>query len=376
MLVDVPMPKLSDSMEEAAILEWLKHPGDSVVRGEALVEVETDKATIVYEAETDGVLAEVIVPAGESARLGAVIARISVDGDAPIGHDPNVVAPRRRAATPVARRLAQELDVPLASLLGSGYGGRIVAADVRVAAPQPLQVSAGRRERRLGATQQTIARRMTESRATIPEFTIEMEIKLERVLALRDDLKSASVEPMPSVNDIIVRASAIALRAFPTLNAAYEGGSIFLHDTVDIGVAVATDDALVVPVIRRADEKTLFEIASETRRLAHAARDRTAAPADFEGGTFTISNLGMFGVRRFNAIINPPQAAILAVGEAARRPSVVGGKLLVQTAMDVALSCDHRVVYGAEAARFLGHLRDLLHHPTLLMTDQERSKWQ
>jgi pyruvate dehydrogenase E2 component (dihydrolipoamide acetyltransferase) len=370
-LVDIAMPKLSDSMEEAAILEWLKHPGDPVLRGEALVEVETDKATIVYEAETAGVLVEVIVSAGESARLGAVIARMSVDVGAPTHVQRGTPEPRGSAATPVARRLAQQLQVSLADLSGSGYGGRIVAADVRAATPQ-LPPAVRGRERRLTATQQTIARRMTDSRAAIPEFTIEMEISTERVAALRRDFKLARVEHVPSVNDVLVRATALALRAFPALNATYRHNIVVVNDTIDVGVAVATDDALVVPVVRRADEKSLQEIARETSRLLGAARARTAAPADFDGGTFTISNLGMFGVRRFNAIINSPQTAILAVGEAIERPAVVDGRVVVRTAMDVALSCDHRVVYGAEAARFLGRLRELMEHPTLLMTDQER----
>jgi pyruvate dehydrogenase E2 component (dihydrolipoyllysine-residue acetyltransferase) len=188
--------------------------------------------------------------------------------------------------------------------------------------------------------------------------------------ALREDLRAGGLEPLPSYNDLVVRAAALALRDFPNLNSAYETGKTLHFGRVNIGVAVAGEDALLVPTVRDADTKTIFEIAAETRALAERVRDRKVTADDLADGTFTVSNLGMFGVRRFTAVINPPQVAILAVGEVADRPVVVDGRLVAGTTMEVALSCDHRVVYGAEAARFLGRLRELLEHPTLLIVDR------
>jgi len=222
-------------------------------------------------------------------------------------------------------------------------------------------------------TQRTIAQRMTESRSTIPDFTLEAEIEMDAAARLREDLRAGGVEPLPSYNDLVVRAAALALRAFPSLNASYEQGCSIRYARINVGVAVATDDALLVPTVYDADTKSVLEIARETRRLAERGRGRALSADDLANGTFTISNLGMFGVRRFNAVINHPQAAILAVGEVAERAVVEGGQLVARRTMEVALSCDHRVAYGAEAARFLQRLRELLEHPTLLVVDVGRS---
>ena len=211
---------------------------------------------------------------------------------------------------------------------------------------------------------------MAESRAEIPEFTLEAEIDMDAAARLRDDLREAGHEPLPSFNDLVVRAAALALREFPGLNASYEDGVVRRYGRVNVGIAVATDDALLVPTIFDADMKSVVELAAESRRLAEKVRDRSIALDDLADGTFTVSNLGMFGVRRFTAVINHPQVAILAVGEVAPRPAVgTDGGLVVRRLMDVALSCDHRVVYGAEAARFLQRLRELLEHPTQLVVD-------
>lgn len=390
--VEIGMPRLSDSMEEATVSRWLKRPGDSVTRGDELVEVETDKATVVYEAEQSGVLEEIVVDEGATAALGAVIARLRVAGAkaspaaparslataTPAAAVAAVALPRpgregRRRATPVARRLARELGVSLDGVDGTGPGGRIVRADVRgVARHGTATAAAGRgivTERPQTPTQRTIAQRMTESRAQIPEFTIEMEIAMGAARRLRDELRGGGFDPPPSYNDLVVRAVALALRNFPNLNAAYETDRTLRFSRINVGVAVAREDALLVPTVRDADTKTIFEIAAETRALAERARDHRVTAADLADGTFTVSNLGMFGVRRFNAVINPPQVAILAVGDVADRPVVVDGELVAGTTMDVALSCDHRVVYGAEAARFLGRVRELLEHPTLLIVE-------
>jgi pyruvate dehydrogenase E2 component (dihydrolipoamide acetyltransferase) len=396
------MPKLSDAMEEATVLQWLKHPGDRVARGEPLVEVETDKATIVYEAETDGVLSEILVGEGGSAALGETIARLEVAAAAaaaaaapaaaapaapPAPAPPPAPARRSKAgrakATPVARRLAAQLGVPLDGVAGTGPGGRIVAADVRSAEPPP-SVADGRPAAdgdgrgattvvEHSATQRTIAARMAESRSTIPEFTLEAEIAMDAAVALREELRVLGREPLPSYNDFVLRAVALALRDFPALNASYEEGRTLQHGRVNVGVAVDTGDALLVPVVHDADRLSVLGIAREARRLAEGARARKLAPADLADGTFTVSNLGMFGVRRFHAVINVPQVAILAVGEVAPHAVVgAGGSIVERTTMEVALSCDHRVVYGAEAARFLQRLKELLEHPVALIVEEER----
>jgi pyruvate dehydrogenase E2 component (dihydrolipoamide acetyltransferase) len=391
--VEIPMPKLSDSMEQETVLAWLKRPGDAVRRGEPLVEVETDKATVVYEAEQDGVLGDIVVDEGGTADLGAVIARLIVEGageprlvppaasptpdKTSVGTTPNgepshrSTRPARGRATPVARKLAGELGVSVAELEGSGPGGRIVRADVRRAAgspaPRTLEGRGDAHEVVHTPTQRTIAERMSTSRSTVPDFTVEAEVDMSGVVRLRDDLRFGDAKPLPSFNDCVVRAVALALRERPVLNASYADGRTIRFARVNVGIAVALDDALIVPTIYDADRKSLGEIAVESRRLADAARSRSLSPDELANGTFTVSNLGMFGVRRFNAVINQPQAAILAVGEVAERPVVADGRLSVGTTMELALSCDHRVVYGAEAATFLRRVRELLEHPTLLV---------
>jgi pyruvate dehydrogenase E2 component (dihydrolipoamide acetyltransferase) len=391
--VEIGMPKLSDSMEQATVLSWLKRPGDEVRRGEPLVEVETDKATVVYEAEQDGVMGEIVVDEGGTAELGAVIAKLIVDanaarrvepGSAPAASGSNgeavgrAVAGTRARATPVARRLAGQLGVPLSVLEGTGPGGRIVRADVRrAAAPggaEPATFDRGRTDVvALTPTQRTIAERMALSRSAIPEFTVESEVSMEAVARLREDLRFGQVDPLPSYNDFVVRAAALALRDHPRFNASYDEGRAQLFERINVGIAVALDDALIVPTLYDADRKALAEIASESRRLAERARARALTTDEVGNGTFTISNLGMLGVRRFNAVINHPQAAILAVGEVAERAVVAEGRLGVGTMMELALSCDHRIVYGADAARFLQRLRELLEHPALLIRDAGRS---
>ncbi len=389
-VVDIGMPRLSDSMEEATILTWLKEPGQHVVRGEPLVEVETDKATVVYEAELDGVLEEIVVGNGETAELGALIARLRADGEV----EARVAAPasaqavqraerasaapvgERASATPVARRLARERGVPLDGLVGSGPGGRIVVEDVEAAAggaAEPAK-SDGRGEATEVVhtpTQRTIAERMSESRSSIPEFTLEAEILMDAAAAARGELRAAGRKPVPSFNDFVVRAVALALADYPGLNASYEPGRSIRHGRVNVGIAVDTPDALLVPTIKDADQRSLLAIATESRRLVEAARERRLTPADLADGTFTVSNLGMFGVRRFHAVINPPEVAILAVGAVVQHP-VVGadGSIAAGHAMDVALSCDHRVVYGAEAARFLKRFRQLLEHADVLTAEE------
>jgi pyruvate dehydrogenase E2 component (dihydrolipoyllysine-residue acetyltransferase) len=396
---ELTMPKLSDSMADAVIVRWLKQPGDVFERGEALIEVETDKATVVYEAEADGTIGSILAPEGATVAIGEPIATLANgEGAATVEQpsaaptpatvaaaEPNEAAPRphqgsiaeRPNASPVARRKAVELGVALHGIAGTGPGGRITADDVTRAAGQvgtdasPSPVSTeGKGDvhiSELTPTQTTIARRMLESATTIPSFTASADVDVSLITALRQAGRDKG-DDIPSLNDFVVKAAAGALRAFPRFNASFVDGKVESYSRVNVGVAVATDDALLVPVVHDADRKSLAEIAADTRRLAEAARRRALQPHDLQHGTFTVSNLGMFGVSSFTAIIDPPQVAILAVGGARRSPVELdeADRIAFRDVMTVTLTCDHRVVYGAHAAQFLSHVRELLERPLAL----------
>jgi len=380
---ELTMPKLSDSVADAVILRWLKAPGEGFRRGEALMEVETDKATVVYEAEEDGTLEEILVSEGETAAVGQPIARLAGGRAEAVGPRPAPAttngaagAGARPNATPVARRTAVELGLSLHDVAGTGPGGRITREDVQRAAATAAPPSAPARTAgdargdvrvvELTPTQATIARRMAQSAAEIPSFTVSADADVSEVVALRRGARTES-DQAPSLNDFVVKAVALALRELPRFNASYVDGSIECHSRVNVGVAVAADDALLVPVVADADIRTLAEIAAETRRLADGARRRSLRPEELQGGTFTVSNLGMFGVRSFTAIVDPPQAAILAVGGVRRAPvESESGGVVFRDVMSLTLSCDHRVVYGADGARFLSRLCDLLERPLVL----------
>ena len=407
------MPRLSDSMEEGTIIKWLKAEGDEVARGDELVEIETDKATMTYEADSDGVL-QIVAAEGDTLPVGEVIARLNgtagtagASGDgrqASEGAEPEAqpapppepepeaeAAPppapapqgnggERVKASPIARRMAREKGLDLSSLSGTGPGGRIVKADVEGAtAPTPTaqrptpetptpdtQTGKGSSELvELTRTQQLIARRMAESKATVPDFALDMDIDMEAAVAMRTQLKDVA-EVVPSFNDMVVKACALALREYPRANGSYKDGRYELHARVNVGVAVAAQDALIVPTVFDADRKSLGEIARATRELAGKVREGTIAPPELSGGTFTVSNLGMYGITSFTAVINPPQAAILAVGAIEQRPVVVDGEIVPRHRMSVTLACDHRILYGADAAEFLARIRDLLQAPASL----------
>jgi pyruvate dehydrogenase E2 component (dihydrolipoamide acetyltransferase) len=429
MATDVVMPRLSDSMEEGTILKWLKSPGDAVELGEELVEIETDKANMVYEADAGGTLIEIVADEGETLPIGQVIARVGEPGEEPSGDGasakskkskkakkssaeaeetaaapappatdpPPATAPAdadgRVKASPLARRIARERGLDLAGLAGSGPGGRIVKADVekaiaagpapaaaQAAAPPPAGAPAGptpgaaeRPETAKGSTsfeeltklQSTVARRMAESKATAPHFYLSVEADMTRAVGARARLKAASKEGdvVPSFNDMVVKACAIALREHPRANGAYRDGRLELYSRVNVGVAVAAQNALVVPTVFDADLKGLRQIATEARALAQRVRDGTITPPELSGGTFTVSNLGMFGIHSFAAVINPPQAGILAVGAIAERPVVKDGEITIGNLMPMTLACDHRILYGAEGAVFVDRIRNLLEEP-------------
>jgi pyruvate dehydrogenase E2 component (dihydrolipoyllysine-residue acetyltransferase) len=362
------MPKLSDSMEEATIVRWLKGPGDAFSKGEPLAEIETDKATIVFEAESDGVLVSIVVPEGASARLGDPIATL---GAGAATETPPREAAERLRATPVARRRAVELGVSLFELTGTGPDGRITIQDVERAAAteaaSPAPSAKGTVEAvPLTATQATIAKRTALAASTIPTFTVTSEIDMSAVVALRRDRELGS--PPPSVNDFVVRAAALALRELPAFNSSFVGGLIERYSRVNVGIAVAVDGALLVPTLFDADQKPLAQVAEESRALVERARSRSLTPDELTNGTFTVSNLGMHGVHSFTAIVDPPQAAILAVGAIARRPAEGdGGSVEFRDTMFATLSADHRVVYGADGAAFLARVKTLLEQPSTLL---------
>jgi len=443
-MTDIVMPRLTDSMEEGTIIAWLKQDGDEVAVGDEIAEIETDKASMSYEADAAGTL-RIIVGEGETLPIGETIATVgetitTVGGDgaggasggrgegaaegAPSGRlstdsasaesvspgvpdEPPSTAPDDRSqppppgappasasdgrsrdregarikASPLARRIAADRGVDLAAIRGSGPGGRIIRVDVETAEPGsrraagekvPAVVSGGKGEVEtveLDRTQQTIARRMAESKATIPHFVLRTEVDMRRAVAVREAFKreqSADGLPVPSYNDLVVKACARALRMNPRANGAFEDGAFRLYSRVNVGIAVATRDALIVPVVSDADRKDLHEIADESRKLAERVRSGEVTPPELSGATFTVSNLGMFGVTGFDAVINPGQAGILAVGALADRPVIENGEPVPGKTMELSLSCDHRILYGADGARFLATIRAGLEEPGLL----------
>jgi pyruvate dehydrogenase E2 component (dihydrolipoamide acetyltransferase) len=432
---DIVMPRLSDSMEEGTILRWIRSQGDEVAVGDELVEIETDKANMVYEADAGGTLIEVVAQEGDTLPIGEVIARVGEPGEAGDGagrrerpaqeseeeaekEGPEAPSPQEQAApaptaappaeaptppapsgdgrvkaSPIARRIAAERGLDLAAIAGSGPGGRIVKADVEQAEAGPETAAAeappaeaapsaptpGTRERpetakgqvetvELTKVQQTIARRMAESKATAPHFYLEAEVDMSRAVEGRARIKAeaAEDEAVPSFNDMVVKACSLALREFPRANGAYRDGRVELHSRVNVGVAVAAREALIVPTVFDADLKGLRQIAVETRALAARVRDGSITPPELSGGTFTVSNLGMYGITNFAAVINPPQAGILAVGSIAKRPVVREGEIGTAHLMPVNLACDHRILYGADGAEFLARVRTLLEEPLAL----------
>jgi len=378
------MPRLSDSMTEGTIVRWLKAEGDTVQRGEEIVEVETDKATVGYEAEVAGTLS-IRQPEGAVVAVGAVIAEIDAEARAAVSA---AAGAGRVKASPLARRLAQELGVELAGLHGSGPHGRVIKSDVmaaagnggestpepRVAAPEPHVATpeprvatpepepADGEVQELTRTQSLIARRMAESRGTVPEFALEVDVDMSGVREMRREL-TAVTEPAPSLNDIIVKACALALRRHPRANGSFSAERFVLHPRVNVAIAVAVEGSLLTPVVTDADRKSVGEIAHETQRLIQRARAGQLSPAELDGATFTVSNLGMFGIDRFEGIINAPQAAILCVGAVRDRPVALDGEVVVRPVAAMTLAADHRILYGADAAAFLVDLRRFLEHP-------------
>jgi pyruvate dehydrogenase E2 component (dihydrolipoamide acetyltransferase) len=400
------MPKLSDTMEEGTIVEWKKKSGDAVKAGDVLAEVESDKATFDLAAEEDGVLT-VIVDQGVPAKIGAPIARIGEAGEAaPAKQEPapkpkekpakaEKPAPREEPsdgqadgaatttevkASPLAKRLAAEMGVDLGSVKGSGPEGRIVKEDVLAAAPSKSASSQSRPQPRVAAgpdeivepnrMQATIARRMAEAKSTIPEFQVTVEARVDLVVSMRQQLKeSVPGAEKVTMTDFLVRACALALRKFPEVNSSWIDGRFQRKRAINIGLAVAPAEGmgLLVPVVHDADQKDIVAISIESRQVIERARSGRPHEGDLSGATFSISNLGMYGVDEFVAIINPPEAAILAVGAIKDVPVVVDGRIVPGKVMRMTLSVDHRVFYGATAAQFMAEVKRLIENPVTLL---------
>jgi pyruvate dehydrogenase E2 component (dihydrolipoamide acetyltransferase) len=416
-MTDILMPALSPTMEEGILAKWLVKVGDSVRSGDVIAEIETDKATMEVEAVDEGVVEALLVAEGtEGVKVNTPIARLSGEDSpvvtapapspvpvaAPIMTSPavpeeRVVIPKgsqRILASPLARRLAAERGLDLASLSGSGPHGRIIRADVEAAAmvpgpvpgkaqsptPAPAPAPAASLAQLgypedsytlvpLDGMRRTVARRLTESARDIPHFPLTIDVEIDALLATRTRINSL-LEPRGikvSVNDLVIKAAALALRQVPEANASFTPEGIALHRHADISMAVAVDGGLITPIIRKAEQKGLAEIALEAKDLAERARNRKLKPEEFQGGTFSISNLGMFGIRQFGSIINPPQGAILSVGAGEARAVVRDGQIIIRTLMTVTLTCDHRVIDGAIGARWLAAFRALVEDPVTMI---------
>ncbi len=414
-MTDILMPALSPTMEEGILAKWLVKVGDSVRSGDLIAEIETDKATMEVEAVDEGVVEALLVAEGtEGVKVNTPIARLSgedspvvtapapspVPASAPVVTAPaspveKVVIPKgsqRILASPLARRLAAERGLDLAALTGSGPHGRIIRVDVeaaatapgpaKVASPSPVPAPApaaslaqlGYPEDSytlvpLDGMRRTVARRLTESARDIPHFPLTIDVEIDALLAARSRINSL-LEPRGikvSVNDLVIKAAALALKQVPEANASFTPEGIALHRHADISMAVAVDGGLITPIIRKAEQKGLAEIALEAKDLAERARNRKLKPEEFQGGTFSISNLGMFGIRQFGSIINPPQGAILSVGAGEARAVVRDGQVIIRTLMTVTLTCDHRVIDGAIGARWLAAFRALIEEPVTMI---------
>lgn len=419
MSVDIVMPRLSDSMEEGIIIEWLVEDGSTVNVGDEIVEIETDKASMPYEADVSGVI-HFILKEGESCAVGEKIAWVGSEGEeeatAPEDTDKNVeesvdsndeaeaevkskdessetevekdIKPEpelvesekdtktRIKASPLAKRIAEDKGVFLEEIKGTGPHGRIVKKDVEsIDEEKPSQtnelVSSEDNDevQSLSSIQKTIAKRMTVAKSSVPHFYLETSVCMDNLIRARSSLKALaekSGKKAPSYNDIIVKACAYALQQHPKANSSYNDDTFIIHNEINIGIAVATEDSLIVPVIKSADKKGIQSIGRTSKELASRVRDNKVTPEDLRGATFTVSNLGMYGVSAFQAIVNPPQAAILAVG--AIEPKVVfeEGIPVEKNYLALNLSCDHRVLYGADAAIFLQTIRTALEEPLTL----------
>jgi pyruvate dehydrogenase E2 component (dihydrolipoamide acetyltransferase) len=415
MAIDVTMPALSPTMEVGTLAKWHVKPGDTVKSGDIIAEIETDKATMEVEAVDEGTVTELVVAEGtENVAVGAVILRLAGEDEAaapapkaapvaapapaPVAPSAPAPAPEAKAApagdrviaSPLARRIAELKGVDLAAIPGSGPRGRIVRADVEAAlgkpavAPAPAVASPAPAEpvearvptapvtsdiphtvEKLGNVRKVIARRLTEAKQSIPHIYLTLDVELDALLKLRGDLNKA-LEPRGikvSVNDLVIKALALALRQVPKCNVSFAGENLLVYERADISVAVAAPSGLITPIITGADGKAVSQIASEMKALAEKARAGKLQPHEYQGGTASLSNLGMFGIKQFDALINPPQAMILAVGAGEKRAVVKGDALAIATVMTITGSFDHRAIDGADGAALMGAVKALIENP-------------
>ncbi|WP_103664429.1 pyruvate dehydrogenase complex dihydrolipoamide acetyltransferase [Gracilimonas amylolytica] len=419
MAIKIEMPKLSDTMEEGVIASWNVEEGDKVEAGDIIAEVETDKATMEVEAFDEGTVLKILVDAGDAVPLGGLMAVLGEEGEdisdilegagssgsgkaeakdssseekeesSTSGGSTTLTSPRsdsgdsssssddgRIKASPLARKMAEDKGIELSRVDGSGPNGRIIKADIEnykesaqpaaaVASTQGFE-SLESKEVKVSQMRKTIARRLSESKFTNPHFYETIDIDMKAAIAARKSMNEAN-DVKISFNDIVVKACSIALTRHQAVNSSWHGDVIKEHGDVHVAVAVAIDEGLMTPVIRHSDKKGLLQISSETRELAGLARDRKLQPEQMEGSTFTISNLGMFGIEEFTAIINPPNACILAVGAIRDVPVVENGEVVPGKRMKVTLSSDHRIVDGAKAAEFLNTVKNLLENPLSML---------
>ncbi len=413
----IRMPRMSDTMEEGVIVGWLKNEGDDIEPGDILAEVETDKATMELESYWEGKLLHIAIKEGP-VPVDAVVAVVGEEGEdyealleeasqeqkeekeeeqeeqedttadsteeeksdtpAPAETQKSSTDDGRTKASPLARKMASDKGIDITQLTGSGDGGRIIKRDVEkaiesgvqtpAAASAGISIQSGEDQTvRLSQMRKIIGKRLSESKYTSPHFYLTVEVDMDNAIAARKSLNSNDEEVRISFNDIVIKAAAMALRKHPFVNASIDSEKITLHGDINIGVAVAVDEGLMVPVIRHADYKSLSEIKAEIGDLAVRARDKKLKPEEMQGNTFTISNLGMFGIDEFTAIINPPDACILAVGTINTKPVVRDGQIVIGNTMKITLSCDHRVVDGAVGAQFMQTLQDYLEHPMKML---------
>jgi pyruvate dehydrogenase E2 component (dihydrolipoamide acetyltransferase) len=412
----VRMPKLSDTMTDGTVAAWHKKVGDKVKSGELLAEIETDKATMEFESYVDGVLLYIGVEKGKTVAVDALLAVFGKEGEdvsaivaaegaapaakeeapvaaAPAPKAPVAAAPKaivsqapvaaahspaaapvpfndgRMRVSPLAKKLAEDKGLPLQYIPGSGDGGRIVRRDVDAfmagASVQSASAVESYTEENVSQMRKTIARRLAESKFTAPHFYLTMEINMGRAVEARAAMNAATGSKV-SFNDMVVKATALALKQHPKVNSSWQGDTIRYNHHVHMGIAVAVEEGLLVPVVRFADTKTLAQINQEVKVFADKAKNKKLQPSDWEGNTFTISNLGMFGIEEFTAIVNPPDACILAVGAIREVPVVKNGAVVPGHTMKLTLSCDHRVVDGASGSAFLQTLRAMLEEPVLM----------
>ncbi|MGQ7829098.1 pyruvate dehydrogenase complex dihydrolipoamide acetyltransferase [Altererythrobacter sp. Z27] len=418
MPIEIKMPALSPTMEEGTLARWLVKPGDEVKAGDIMAEIETDKATMEFEAVDEGTIASIAVEEGtEGVKVGTVIALLAEEGEdasaaavapaskpapapaAPASEAPQVApapvaapapapAPAtsgdRIVASPLAKRIAEQKGIDLSGVTGSGPNGRIVRADVEGATAQPARPEpvegrasaptpsispadggAPYEEQKLNNVRKVIARRLTEAKQQIPHIYLTVDVRLDALLKLRSQL-NASLEPdgvKLSVNDLLIKALARALQRVPKCNVSFQGDVLHQYTREDISVAVAAPSGLITPIIKDAGRKGLAQISTEMKELANKARDGKLQPHEYQGGTASLSNLGMFGTKQFDAVINPPQGMILAVGAGEQRPWVVDGALAIATVMSVTGSFDHRAIDGADGAQLMDAFRQLVENP-------------